>query len=262
MDTESGVSRLTRRAWLRLLLWGAGGLAVLAGCTSRRSAPQAWRRPSGRPDRHEPLLTKWARLGWLWAELRAYEKGQRGGPLAITKPMQALWGELEAALDALPAGPELRGVFEHRWNYVAHYGAGGNWTCYTMGSIMTGTELGRVTANQVSELERLVSAGQLNEAAARAAARVLGGQAELVVGRRLLFRKGEKPPPDPEAEFRRRSEALVRRCAAGEVVPAGAARLAGERLVELTVHKLGWLAGAPKDGEGRGEPVAGTHGRP
>lgn len=218
---------VTRRAWLRLAILGATGLSLVPGCGG-----------DGRPP--DSLLNKWARLGRIWRDLSTHLRDQRGD-----------WGELEsrmrAALDALPASPELRLVFEERYTHIGRllYGP----TCYLPPPPGCTPAPQFVVEDQVAHLEKLLTEGRLSERAALRAAGVLAIQAEYMVQEN----ETEGLPWDEREPI---LEKLNERYCNGTLKARWTTMLAGQRLVELTVDDLGWLAGPPSPNEGVTEAPA------
>jgi len=212
---------VTRRAWLRLAILGATGLSLLPGCGGE-----------GRPA-PDSLVRRWARLGRVWRDLTAHLRDRRGD-----------WRELEtrmqAALEALPAWHALRLVFEERYTHIGRllYGP----TCYAPLPPGCYPTPQFVVEQQVEELGKLVAKGRLSEAAARKAADVLAIQAEYMVQEN----ETEGLPWDERWPI---LEELNKRYCDGNLEARLSAILAGERLVELTVDDLGWLAGPPQQNE-------------
>lgn len=240
---NGGAHFVTRRAFARLTLWGAVGLSFLPGC--RRSTSVDGQGPSGaEPDYtagSDPgLLAKWAELGRLWRELNslATDEFLAGDDTnALERRHYALGEQLRAALDEVSASPELRALVEERSRHMRHYELGTLASCYEyMGPIAQ--DAGESVADQVNELRRLVEDGTLTQDAARKAAETLAQDAEYT-GRLsemwddLLGNAG----------FSDELDKLRGVYSGGEIEPQPAAEVAGERLVELTVDKLGWLAG-------------------
>jgi len=218
---------VSRRACVRLLILGATGLSLLPGCGGH-DAPLAG------------LVRKWARLGWVWREMSAHARG--GLPdWEQREAFAELRGEMETALSALPAWSELREVFIARYERIERV-VFGSPSCYVPLASVPILVPG-VVEGQVYELEKLIDEGRLSEPAALAAAEVLAVQAEYIAR-------------EAEAKQLRRAERgpvlarLARRYFNGILKPGRPATLAGKRLTELTVDKLGWLAGPPQENEG------------
>jgi hypothetical protein len=217
---------------LRLAVRAVGGLslALAGGCRAGRSP-----------------LDKWDRLGGVWHRFRAFE----GGKVRVWRRLsfKRLRKEMRAALDDLPAWVELRGVFEQRAGCIelclrVKEAALAGITCYAL-SIQGPRAAARDARKQVEELMALVAQGSLTEAAARKAAAEIARQAQYIP---LAQRASEIP--DDRLRREREGELGARR-RAGEIEPSPAAELAGYRLTELTVGKLGWLAGPPTQDEGQ-----------
>jgi hypothetical protein len=214
--THPEAKPLTRRAFARLFVWAGAGLSLVAGCGS-----------SGGYEPPDSLLRKWARVGWAWREMSAHRRHERGGHGEGLRKWWPLFEDMAKALDALPAWPELRVVFEERWNrldtilYQPY--------CYLpfASAVVPAAYAPEVVERQVEELEELQRAGNLTEKAVRKAAEVLAIQAE------RLARPGQGKGLAPTAE----------------------AELAGKRLTELTIDQLGRLAGPPRRNEGMPPPT-------
>jgi hypothetical protein len=247
LGTSDG-ERFTRRAWARIVLLGASGLSFLPGCLTRKRndgrdvtvtcyAPL----PPDDPPPSSSLLAKWARLGKVWREMSGHLKREPFDPEGEAE-FKELETEMEAALDALPAWPELRGVVEQRWAHIhrRQYVAA---TCYEM--MMGGPPPARgAVEEQVKELEQLVAEGKLTKEAAGKAAETLGVQAEYYV--RLDEAEKRAGDDGPWGAW----DELWKQYEAGEIVPGAPAELAGQRLAELTVDDLGLLGGQPAENEG------------
>ena len=236
---------LSRRAWARVALWGAVGVSLLPGCRRKPGdgtvtcyVPVATKGGGGGGG--GSLLSRWAELGRVWRELSKHntDPGQdREQRLAEFATLRA---EMQAALDALPAWPELRLVFEERALHIdaLRYSLA---MCYAAGP--GGSDRPRVAVEeQVAALHKLVEEGKLTEAAASKAAAVLAKQAEYYAQSDRLRDTEAAPPPD-------KVKALEAQHREGALKPSDAATLAGKRLVELTVDALGMLAGAPTEAE-------------
>ena len=121
-------------------------------------------------------------------------------------------------------------------------------TCYEM--VAGGLPAARAEVEkQVQELENLVEEGKLSKGAAEKAASVLAVQAEY-----MSFVEFAQKLEDPEGR-----DLSIRMGTAdydeGTMRAGPEASLAGKRLVELTINRLGYLAGPPKEGEGRPMPA-------
>jgi len=279
-------SSMTRRVWARMALWGAVGLSLLPVGWVARSRPRADEEEVRAPPRtaHGSLLTRWRNLGRVWrrwsAAVRAHPR--RGDPDTLWEQWNSeqtkLWEETQAALDALPAWPELRVLFEERESYIAHYKMGVQISCY-LASGPTYEEVGEAVYRQAEEVEKLVAEGRLTRRVAERAARRLAIQAEYearsmeawetveraqpsALSEGTIAEKGidadpepadderlpTKMPPQPEpdrTEFDKIEEAYRR----GKTRPGPLAILAGRRVVELIADDLGWLAGEPTEEE-------------
>ncbi len=231
----SHVDRLTRRACVRLLLWGATGLSLLPGCGGE-----------GHPPPDSPLK-RWARLGRIWRDLSAHLRGPRGDWREERDRLIELGRRMQAALEALPAWPDLRLVFEERHAHIKRLLYGG--PCYAPLSGCHPMPQFWVE-DRVEHLENLVAEGRLSQRAALRAAGVLAIPAEYLVQRGEIEKR-------PSREWYPALDELDERYCNGTLKAGRPAVLAGHRLVELTVDKLGWLVGPPRQNEGRSEaPVA------
>jgi len=254
LGTPDG-ERLTRRAWARLLIVGASGLSFLPGCLTRgRGAgggvTVTCYAPPPPPDDtpgNATLLGKWARLGKVWREMSAHLKKKAYDPQGEAE-FNELKTEMAAALDALPAWPELRAVVEQRWAHV-HRGHYVPATCYEpmMGGALPARN---AVEEQVKALEQLVAEGKLTKEVAAKAAEALGLQAEYFI--RLAGIEAETGDQDWEKRWKLEGE-LWKGYEANEIEPGPGAALAGQRLAELTVDDLGLLAGVPEENEGMDE---------
>jgi hypothetical protein len=238
---------LSRRTCLRLIVLGATGLSVMPGCFRRRGATVMCYKPTtadaDENPRDDSLLGRWARLGDVWREMTRHRKTPEEpfekGKAAFDKLRQ----EMDTALDALPAWPELRAVYEQRWEHIAR----SNYSmvsCYEM--VMGGMPAARdEVEKQVQELGKLVEEGKLSKEAASKAAAVLAIQAEYMARYQAAQGLG-----DPE-ERNHGVGLATRDYDEDKVLPGYGAELAGKRLVELTVDDVGYLAGPPQEDEGR-----------
>lgn len=248
--SRQGHALQPRRAALRLLVLGAAGLSLWPGCLTRGSGSQttgAAEDPDGGGDGTVgPALAKWARLGRIWRELTAHYKAERGDHQAGKAAFDKLKTEMTEALDALPAWPELRAVFEERWAHIdrSRYSMA---TCYKMmpGGIPAARHK---VEEQVETLQQLVVEGKLTEDAALKASGVLAVQAEYMARNQEAEEavKGEAGWEEVRKLWEEYNE--------GKTKAGLEADLAGKRLAELTVDKVGWLAGPP--GSGNEPPVA------
>jgi len=233
-------TRAARRATVRLAILAAAGLSLWPGCLSRGGESQGAGHPE-EPDGDDdteagPLLEKWARLGRIWRELTAHHKGERGDRRTGKAAFDKLKTEMTDALAALPAWPELRAVFDERWAHIdrSRYSMA---TCYKMlpGGVPAARD--KVEA-QVETLRQLVDEGKLTEEAALMAAGVLAVQAE------YMARNQEAEQSEEEAGWEAVRK-LWEEYNDGKIEAGAQAQLAGKRLTELTVDKVGWLAGPP-----------------
>jgi len=170
------------------------------------------------------LLRKWARLGWVWRRMSGFR--DRNAVPDVWDAWAALQIEMRKALKALPAWPELEVAFEQRYEYINTMYI--MVPCYApMMAAIKAAPPASVLDDRVWELERLVKEGALTQRALRKAAKVLAVQVE------RLARPAGGDNPTPTAE----------------------SALAGKRLAELTVDRLGVLAGPPKQDEGFPPPT-------
>ncbi len=227
-------SDLSRRSHLRLLILGATGLSLLSGCGG----------DGGPPD---SLLGRWTRLGRIWRDLSTYLRGPRGRGQEFAE----LQSSMKAALDALPAWPELRAVFETRYEHIARILSG--LPCYAPLPPGCYPYPQFRVEDRVEHLEKLVAEGRLSQRAALRAAGVLAIPAE------YLVQEGEIKKLPYDERYPALDELDERYCN-GTLEAGPAAELAGQRLVELTVDNLGWLAGPPEESEGSAEAPAEARG--
>ncbi|MBM3497493.1 MAG: hypothetical protein FJX74_02375 [Armatimonadetes bacterium] len=222
---------VTRRRCLGLALGGAGGLWLMlaSGCRAGRS-----------------LLDKWNRLGDVWRRFRSFEGGKVG---VWRRPsFNRFKKQMQAALSDLPAWGELRGIFEQRAGCIES--CLGEKEARLVGiSCYARFIVGRMAAardarKQVEQLLALVANGALTEAAARKAAAQIAREAQYIA---LADEAGLIPDKRRRRERERELEAQRHEDA---IAPGPGAELAGDRLTELTVGKLGWLAGPPMQNEG------------
>jgi hypothetical protein len=243
---SSEAERLTRRAWTRLVIWGAAGLSLLPGCRAGDSRAKLGRHepgglPAGKPLADDGLLRKWAGLGRIWRELSRHSQKPWGAGLSDGEAFDKLKPEMQEALDALPAWPELRTAFEERWSHVYHSYYSGV-SCYEMVSPHPPYDASESVEEQVKQLEQLVAEGKLTTEAAQKAADVLALDVEVLL-------QSRDAPVDWE-EQQELWEEIDERWQAGEITPSPGSDLAGKRLAELTVDDLGLLAGSPEENEG------------
>jgi hypothetical protein len=249
--SRKGTTLRPRRAALRLLILGAAGLSLWPGCLTRDGGSQTAggsEEPDGDDDgTASPALRKWARLGRIWRELTAHYKGERGDHQTGKAAFDKLKAEMTEALGALPAWPELSAVFEERWAHIdrSRYSMA---TCYKMmpGGIPAARHK---VEEQVETLQQLVDEGKLTEDAALKASSVLAIQAE------YMARNQEA---EQAAEGEAGWEAVRKLWDAyneGNIEAGAQAELAGKRLTELTVDKMGWLVGPPESAK---QPPAAT----
>ncbi len=161
-----------------------------------------------------------------------------------------LHGEMADALAAVGASPELQAGFADRWRYidVNRYGPRPQ-----DGPQVLGAAAPALTAieDQVQELG-LVEEQKLTPEVGNAAAATLAVQVQCLVEVRRA--KAETAGTDDSKAQRR----LRDRYEQGKISPSPAALLAGRRLAEFTVSRLGWLAGPPKESGAAGGPPTGN----
>ena len=213
---------LSRRAFARLAVTGAAGLALL--------------RP-GRLLAEHSVLDRWATLGRIWREMSAHWRSERGERREADPAFDELKQEMAAALDTLPASPELRAMFEERRAHIhrSRYSLG---SCYAMSLAgdMTQRARGRIE-RQVCSLHELAEKGRLSPKTLRRAAKAMAPPTEYLAQSRKLY--AEKAWHDQET--------VAKRFRNGQLEPGDAATLAAKRGAELTVDRLGDLAGQPED---------------
>lgn len=246
--SEDREGNLTRRMFARLAVWGAVGLSLTGGCRKNASLPPstACYAPPPPPGSSGALFGNWARLGGVWRELTAHSQGATDKWDDPGARFEELRTEMDTALDDLPAWPELRVVFEERWQHVWSYRHTPA-TCYDPAGSLVSARF--VVEEQVDVLAELVEQDTLTKEAAGKAAAVLAVQAE------FMARYHEAQETAEDGNQREAVEPVVEEYDAGETVAGEEAHLAGERLAELTVDKLEWLAGpvATDDGDAEGE---------
>jgi hypothetical protein len=227
---------MTRRAWARLALLALIGLSPLPGCGRQSPAP-------GLPPDH-PLLRKWVQLGKVWRDLMACNKEAEEGHAWSEPEFDTLTEEMEAALDALPAWPELRDVVEIQREriYQRHYE---DFPCYEMttpgGNAFFADEQIEKLAR---ELQRLAAEGTLSETAVRNAAEAIAVHAEYIA------RNEETQAMESLKAGFEAWQKLDDTYRKGELKASPAADLAGKRLVEMTLDDISHLAGPPQSNEG------------
>ncbi len=238
---------LSRRAWARLALFGAVGLSFLPGCRRPRilGGPTCYAPPPPRPEGGGMIgtssLARWAELGRVWRELGRLNTNPGEHVDERRAEFDSVKRDMEHALDALPAWPELRIVFEERVKHIdlLHYS---QITCYAPSPAST-PQPRAVVEEQVAALGKLVEEGKLTKEAAAKAAGVLAKQAEYYVqAQRLQDEAGGAYPHDA-------LEALGQQYNEGALKPSQAATRAGKCLVEFTVDDLGLLADEPTEEE-------------
>ncbi len=238
---KQDVACTSRRATVRLVILAAAGLSLWPGCLTRGSGSQntsGSEEPDGDDDgTASPALEKWARLGRIWRELTAHYKGERGDQKTGKAAFDKLKTEMTEALDAFPAWPELAAVFEERWAHIdrSRYSMA---TCYKM--LPGGIPAARhKVEEQVETLQQLVDEGKLTEEAALKASGVLAAQAEYMARNQEAEEAAEGEAGWEEVRK------LWEEYNDGKIEAGPEADLAGRRLAELTVDKVGWLAGPP-----------------
>jgi len=227
--------------------------------------------PDDSPRDRRPLTERWAALGRVWREMTAQSRivvpweprrrppdpwrerirkwwdiqrgrGPRPPEVAPHVVLQGLEETLWSALDALPAWPSLRAAVETRWRHLI--GAKGTTTCYAMDELgWSMVSRHYDVEDRLSELVDLAEEGRVSPDTLRAAARMLANHAEYSLALRDLL---DSARPERFA----RMDDLARRYLQDELQPSPLAARAGERLAELTVDRLGDLAGPPQEGEG------------
>lgn len=247
--SEQGRGSVTRRAFARLLVSGAAGLSLFAGCRHKPVAQTTCYEPGPPPG--PPVdgtaMQRWAYLGDVWRRMTSHWKDPREmtGDGDGNANFDVLRNEMLRALDLVSASPELRAVFAERWYHInrSHYSMA---TCYKM--MAGGMPAARgIVEEQVAELEQLVDEGKLTEEAGRKSAEVLGVQVE------FMGRYHEAAGRLKGQEHWDAVAPVVREYDAGKTVAAEEAELAGERLVEMMADKLEWLAGPVPEGVGNTE---------
>jgi len=241
MSREAGAS-VARRAWLRAMLWGAGGLSLLPGCTRGGPLVTCYKPAvptGGTGGPSASTLARWRELGRIWRELSVHMRGKYELEEGEEK-LKALEAETTNALAALPASRELRTLFEER---IAHVRRGRYVlaTCYETVPWSSAAPRGRVE-EQMTELRRLQQEGKLTPEAAGKAARVVAVQAEYMA--QLNAAEPAEGPVDHD-----RLRKLWERYEAGGIVPSNEAAAAGRGVVEFEVDDLGMLAGEPTEDE-------------
>jgi hypothetical protein len=228
MSGERDLPSMTRRACLKLAIYGAAGLSLLPGRLLGGKAEAA--EGGGSPD--DSLFAKWRHLGHVWRAMSAHLR-KRAYDAEGKRQFDELKTEMAKALAALPASAALRALFEERWAHIdrLRYNMA---TCYKMAP---GGPLPARNAveQQVKELEQLAADGKLAAEAARKAARVLAVQAEYLARLRAAQRAaGDQYPWQAWGK-------LYEEYQAGEIEPGPEADGAGKRVAEFTVNRLQWL---------------------
>ena len=215
----------SRRAFARLAVTGAAGLALF------------------RPQRllaDDSVLEKWATLGRIWREMSAHWRRERGEREEAEKAFDTVKAEMSEALKALPASEELRALFEERHAHI-HRSRYFMATCYAV-SIAGGMTM-QARANiekQVSDLHELAQEGKLSPETLRKAAEAMAAPTEYLTQSRRLYAENEETPWKD-------IQALALRFQKGALEAGDGATLAAERGAELTVDRLGELAGEPDE---------------
>ncbi len=223
---------ISRRVFARLTLWGAVGASFtgLTGCTRARMTCYV----EANLTKVSSALAGWPGLGRIWREMSRHLRGKADG--LTVEAFTELRHYMDTALDVVTATPELRAVFTERWEHInrIQYDMA---TCYEM--VMGGIPVAREKVEeQVAELEKLVEDGTLTEKAGRKAAGALGVHVEYMA---RLHEVGDQDW-DAQAEVTRPYDD-------GEMQAGEEANTASERIVEMTVDKLEWLAGPVPRGE-------------
>jgi len=223
---------ISRRVFARLTMWGAVGASFtgLTGCNRARATCYV----QANLTKVSSALAGWSDLGRVWREMSRHLRGDADD--LTVEAFAELRREMDAALDAVGASPELRAVFTERWEHIdrIQYNMA---TCYEM--VMGGIPVAREKVEeQVAELEKLVADGTLTENAGRKAAEALGVHVE------YMARLHEVDGEDYEAQAE-----VTRPYDDGEMQPGEEANTASERIVEMTVDKLEWLAAPVPRGE-------------
>jgi hypothetical protein len=227
MSREDGAS-VARRAWLRAVLWGAGGLSLLPGCSRGGPIVTCYKPaiPTGQTGGTSgSTLARWRELGRIWRELSVHLRGKYELEEGEEK-LKALEAETTNALAALPASRELRTLFEERIAHVrrSRYVMA---TCYEMAPWNSAAPRGKVE-EQMTALHRLEEEGKLTPEAAGKAARVVAVQAE------YMTQLNAAEPTDGEADYEQVRK-LWERYRDGGTVPGEGAIAAGRDVVEFEV---------------------------
>jgi hypothetical protein len=228
---------MARRLWMRLVLVGAAGLFPLIGRASAEAAKAG-----------EGILAKWARLGHVWRLMSGHWRKRCGERRTAEYAFVQLKGEMNRALDDLPASPELRALFLERWDHI-HRSLYDLSFCYAMGADGIAVRDGRDNVEQrVGELEALWEQGRITREALHKAAAAIAVSGELLVRERKLWQEidrllhGGGPSDELPAKLNEGEKELPERYRSGKLKPSAATKLAAQRLVELTVDRLGVLA--------------------
>jgi len=252
-----------------MALWAAAGVSLLpasllGGGRGRLGARcEASPAPEADAEAGASLLARWAELGRIWREWSA-AANVRYPPSdhdQLEQRKNELWKETDAALDALPAWPELRVLFNERALHIGGHEMTAPYviTCYvSVGPTYEG--VGQAVFRQAKEVEKLAAEGKLTRRAAERASRRLAAQAEYRLRAEEAWEKANPPERYAEAEAADTDdiEALldwreVNRVKevykAGRLRPSASAELAGRRVVELIADDLGMLAGEPSEDE-------------
>jgi hypothetical protein len=225
----------TRRAMLRALLWGAGGLSLLPasllGCKSKQVPPTCYAPPPPKDAglAKQPVLVRWAELGAIWREMSAHARGKYEGQDGGAK-LKALEAEMDNALAALRAWPELRTLFEERAAHIyrEHYFLA---TCYEVSAWNPMQARGDVE-KQMTALQKLVEEGKLTREAAEKAAQAVAVDAEYLTHLRAM---DEETDPEERSRFR----AIHEQYTEGKLRPGDEAVRAGRHVVEFEAEQPG-----------------------
>jgi hypothetical protein len=230
---------LTRRAALRLTIWGAVGLSLLPGCRPRRIArdpkPTCYEVAAPPPQRPS-VLERWAELGRVWRQMGMHYRARGEGAGVGAKAFAELREEMRAALDGVDAGDDLRLAFTARWSHISDtvYPQA---TCYKMAQPNPRYDSLEDVEKRFRELDDLLAAQKLSQAAVAKAARALASDVE-------VLRRSEEALKDRTAYH----EAMVQLDAertAGKLQPSPSAAWVGKRLAEMTVDRVGMLTEPP-----------------
>lgn len=230
--------QFTRRGFTRLALWGAVGLSFLPGC--RKGGPQA--HPS--LETADPsLVEKWARVGRLWRELNSLSTKSPKGSKRSKRSIDEVGADLDSALADLPAWPELKELVFYRKTHINCDETDEPPSCYVWSGGGPPERQGQDVSEPINELRNLVAEGKLTRRTAKKAAARMASVAEL--GHRAR-RERDEDGDVPRGAWR----GIAAEYESGTLEASPPSTLAGERIVEITVDNLGWLAGTPRRDEG------------